>query len=293
MRRSPPALLAVAAAVLVAVLAGAFVSQLPARAQAPDDERVEPSYAPPAGPDTVEGQYLVKVPGATVAQRRAVGEGLARAAGLRVGQAFDLIDWVLLVEEPGVAARPYQGVADVLRVLPQALLVEPVYMRYTTGATPADAVERGARGTESANDLHFWKQWGLFNTNATDAWETTFGATVVVAIVDSGVDHTHLDLHDNIVVLAGDPVDGIDNDLDGCIDDFQGCDLVDGDNDPMDEYGHGTHVAGTVAAVRNNSIFGTGIAPEATILPVRVCNASGTCPAVIAGIDARWPRAST
>lgn len=74
------------------------------------------------------------------------------------------------------------------------------------------------------------------------------GKGTVVAVIDTGVDYTHKDLADNIWVNEGEiPGNGIDDDGNGYVDDVYGVDFVDGDSDPMDEHGHGTHVAGIIA----------------------------------------------
>ena len=112
------------------------------------------------------------------------------------------------------------------------------------------------------------------------------GEGVVVAVVDTGVDLDHPDLASQIWVntdeIAG---NGIDDDHNGYVDDVSGWDFASNDNDPNDVYGHGTHVAGIIAA-ENNGIGSTGVAPDATIMPVRVLGSdgSGTASAVAAGI---------
>ncbi len=88
---------------------------------------------------------------------------------------------------------------------------------------------------------------------ASTAWSYTMGAPeVVIAVVDSGIDAGHPDLQGRIV--AG------------------GYDFVDNDADPTDEHGHGTHVAGIIAATANNGIGSAGICPGCSLLPVRVLN---------------------
>jgi subtilisin family serine protease len=128
--------------------------------------------------------------------------------------------------------------------------------------------------------------WGLNKVNAPEVWAKGYtGLDVVVAVVDTGVDYTHPDLDDNIWLNTAEiDNDGIDNDGNGFIDDNRGWDFVDRDNNPMDEDDHGTHVAGTIAAERNE--FGiTGVAYNAKIMPVRVLGTDGgTYSDVAAGI---------
>lgn len=113
--------------------------------------------------------------------------------------------------------------------------------------------------------------------NAPEAFAQGYtGEGVTVAIVDSGVDLDHPDLVSNLFVNPGEiPGNGIDDDANGFVDDVNGYDFVDRDARPDDTNGHGTHVAGTVAAARND--FGTtGVAPNASILPVRVLGTDGS-----------------
>ncbi|MEG4584152.1 S8 family serine peptidase [Microcoleus sp. MOSTC5] len=139
--------------------------------------------------------------------------------------------------------------------------------------------------------------WALDVINAPEVWNQNItGNGIVVAVVDTGVDYTHPDLDGNIWQNAGEIAgNGIDDDRNGYIDDIRGWDFVSNDNDPRDQidnnpigndfYGHGTHVAGSIAAERND--FGiTGVAYNAKIMPVRVWPASspGSPNNVAAGI---------
>jgi len=91
------------------------------------------------------------------------------------------------------------------------------------------------------NDPYWHLQWGSAKIEADYAWNKTIGnSSILVAIIDTGVDYDHPDLAANYVPL--------------------GYDWVNKDDDPMDDNGHGTHVAGIVAAVINNSIGVAGIA---------------------------------
>jgi subtilisin family serine protease/subtilase family serine protease len=164
---------------------------------------------------------------------------------------------------------------------PNVLYAEPNFVR-SIGAPRA----QGAGAPVIPSDSYFNEQWGLNNTgqpffclipgfcfyagtpgadiDAPEGWAVSTGSSdVTVAVIDSGVDYTHPDLAVN---YAG------------------GEDFVSLDGDPMDDHGHGTHVAGIIAAALNN-LTGTpaapegvvGVAPHARIRAYKVCRADGTC----------------
>jgi len=139
------------------------------------------------------------------------------------------------------------------------------------------------------DDPYFEKQWGLHNTgqvvngftgrpgadiDAVRAWELAAGGTVaVVAVVDTGCNPDHPDLAGNLWVNPNEiEGNGIDDDGNGYVDDIRGWDFVDGDNNPQDASGHGSHVAGIIAALDSNGIGGAGIARNVRIMPLRFMN---------------------
>jgi hypothetical protein len=110
---------------------------------------------------------------------------------------------------------------------------------------------------------------------------TTGAPGVVVAVVDSGVDVAHPDLAPNLwadpgETGAGREANGLDDDGDGLIDDRMGWDWVQGDNQPLDGNGHGTHVSGTIAARGDDATGVAGVAWSASIMPLRVLGDDGS-----------------
>ena len=152
--------------------------------------------------------------------------------------------------------------------------------------TPADPVAP----VTALPDVAYYggsNDWNLNAINAPESWAAGYtGQGVIVAVVDTGVDINHPDLMSQIWVNAGEIAgNGIDDDGNGYVDDVHGWDFASNDNNPDDGNGHGTHVAGTIAA-DDNGIGATGVAPDATIMPVRVLgnNGSGSASSVAAGI---------
>jgi len=152
------------------------------------------------------------------------------------------------------------------------------------------------RAAALPNDPRFGEQWALRNTgqtvngvagtagedvNARAAWDVTQGSDdVVVAVADTGINSGHPDLAPNVWRNPGESGggredNGVDDDGNGAVDDVFPRDQVDGDHDPVDENGHGTQVAGALAARGNDGFGMTGLAWRARIMPIRVLDSWG------------------
>ena len=200
---------------------------------------------------------------------------------------------------PNIAPLPFSAnVTDPYEILPSLREVElPEYVSVESALEMLEGHESilyaepnyRIHATATPNDPRFSDLWGLSNEEQTggtydadidapEAWDQTVGSgNTIVAVIDTGVDYTHEDLAANMWVNTGEtPGDGIDNDGNGFVDDIHGWDFVSNDASPMDDQGHGTHVAGTIAAVGNNSIGVTGINWNAKIMALKFLNAQGS-----------------
>jgi hypothetical protein len=228
----------------------------------------------------VEGELLVKFrggpQGTAAARSKASFHHEVRRQFERVGWQQIRLPRGLSIEE---ALARYRGSADVLAAEPnlagQAVEGLPEFSAASTTAAPASG---------TPNDPRFANQWALAKIEAPIAWLNQTGSTnVVVAVIDSGVNYLHEDLRDNLWRNPGEvPVNGIDDDGNGWIDDVFGIDTANdsrgNDSDPFDQglngYYHGSAVAGIIGAVSNNGLGVVGLNWSVRIMAVRAIRAS-------------------
>ncbi|HEX5691887.1 MAG TPA: S8 family serine peptidase, partial [Roseiflexaceae bacterium] len=146
-------------------------------------------------------------------------------------------------------------------------------------------LDHAAVAQQLPNDPRYAEQWSLPRIGMPDAWDVvTDTSSLTIAVIDTGIKNDHPDLAREIWVNPGEVADnGIDDDANGYVDDVHGWHFYHTysggqafpaqNNDISDGNGHGTHVAGIIAAEGNNGIGVTGVAWRARILPVRVLDA--------------------
>jgi subtilisin family serine protease len=224
-----------------------------------------------------ERSILVRFEGFATAETRAAAR--AQIGGTRL-RAFSLVPGLELVRLPP-GRRPEQAIAA-LRRLPSVTYAHANTIIYINQQLP--------------NDEYFFEQWALHNTGQGSAWgvwppgsvdadidwpeawvAAGGGAGSVVAVLDTGIDYRHGDLAPNVWLNTAElnGSTGVDDDGNGYVDDIRGWDFVDGDNDPLDRHGHGTHVAGIVAAAANNAYGVTGVMWSGKVMALKVLNDAG------------------
>ena len=200
----------------------------------------------------------------------------ARARRAHDPRTPDLSSIYVLNLEPGVDAAEALAAIAADGIAEYAEEDKPVHVSLTTN--DPYLVSTGSWG-QSYGDL-----WGLTTIGAPAAWDVSTGGGVVVAVVDTGLDVAHPDIAANVWVNAGEiPGNGIDDDGNGYVDDVNGWDFIGStytaptsDSVPDDQNGHGTHVAGTVAATGGNGQGVIGVAWNARVMPVKGLDRSGT-----------------
>jgi thermitase len=234
-----------------------------------------PVVAEPTQHDYVPGEVLVKykemLPGLAMAT--------PRASGLQVAEA---------IHTPVMRAA---GASPLYRVKVDS--VPDAIRRLNSDPRVAYATPNWIMRVDyTSNDPYYTGRnlWGMYGSTTTPA--NQFGSqagrawslgnigsrSVVVGIIDEGIDTTHNDLRANMWVNPYDPVDGIDNDGNGYVDDTHGWDFVNNDRTVFDGGNgdkHGTHVAGTIGALGGNGTGVAGVAWNTTMISLKFLGRNG------------------
>lgn len=162
------------------------------------------------------------------------------------------------------ASRTVGGAVSELAGDPAVVFAQPNYV-YHDSRVPDDP------------EFHARQRAYYGAINAEAGWSVETGSSVIVAVLDAGIDISHSELDSKIWTNAAEVVNGMDEDGNGCIDDVHGCDFLSDTpaGDITDLSSHGTFVAGIIGAEADNGMGVAGLAWGATIMPVRVLDAGG------------------
>jgi len=238
-------------------------AQLPTSHASASEKRKRQRFRP--------GEVLVRYRSESMAQSRtgpvvvAAPEGELVQARVERFSGSDIVQGLRLAK---VAPEQTLAAVAALRRQPDVLYAEPNYILKAEAITP--------------NDPFFGQQYGPQQIGAPEAWNVTTGSSsVVVGVIDQGIDINHQDLQANIWTNPGEiPGNGVDDDGNGCVDDIHGCNFL--PNIPngtlfsnLDPELHATHVAGIIGARGNNGIGVSGIAWNVGLMSLKFLDPDG------------------
>lgn len=187
------------------------------------------------------------------------------------------------IKVAGASTTSLLKAAEALNSNPLVAFAEPNYL-YTPAAISNDTYYTsgslwGLYSDDSPTSVGPSSTTKLYGSQAEKAWRDgiTGNSSVVVGIIDEGIQVTHPDLVNNIWVNPHDPVDGIDNDGNGYVDDIHGWDFVYNNNSVYDpgEDAHGTHVAGTIGGEGGNGVGVAGVSWDVTMISAKFLGPNG------------------
>ena len=183
------------------------------------------------------------------------GANAKTVAALKQRVDFIAADALTLRDKLWYVTTTTENALTILKASPAVAYAGPDYVVTAADATPTEFDNNPA--------LPGYDPWWLRNISAPAAWDISTGGETIIAVLDTGVDYTHSDVKKNMWVNPNGASDGL-----------HGYDFVDGDPDPMDVGGHGTHVAGILGARANNGGV-VGVNWRTNIMAIRVIRSKG------------------
>mgnify|MGYP000948429391 CR=1 FL=1 len=232
--------------------------------------------------DWVENELIVRLP-----ERLAIETAMAGAVGpIQTAEVLlshaGSVWWRVRLSD---LADPRASAGKLMQANP-ALFAEPNY-RIHGALIPDDTYYlQGLQYSLGHGSAAFFPS-GVHDIGAETAWNVSTGhASVSVAILDSGIDIDHPDLWSQLWSNPLEVFNGLDDDSNGFVDDLYGWDFVNSDADPSDDNGHGTQVAGVIAARGNDAVGVAGIAWNCPVMSIKILDdhLTGSIASAVAGI---------
>jgi subtilisin family serine protease len=231
----------------------------------------------------VPGEYIITVPAR--ASRSTVG-----AASGSPNFASSVVDVAGVINREALVVRAQSGgmmraaAADADGSMPYRVENDLCKKILAEGRAESCSPNFVVKASAVPNDPQFSQLWGLSEAtgiNAPRAWDLFTGSnSIVVAVIDTGIDYNHPDLAANMWRNPGETAgNGIDDDGNGYIDDLHGINARTGvanPGNPMDDHYHGTHVAGTIGAVGNNGVGVVGVNQRVKMMALKFLSATGS-----------------